>query len=363
MAAHEYECPACAGVMEFDASLQKLKCQFCDTVISVDEYKKMVSKKESESANHAPGGFHDQMTAEDADNAGFGEDKNVYLCQSCGGEIIADKTQGAATCPFCGNNVTFKEVFTKGRKPDYIIPFKLTKQQAKDKYREYAKSKKLVPKAFTNESHIDEIKGVYIPYWLFDASAQGHLDAECTKVRTWSDKDYAYTETSHYSVSRDGNESFTMVPVDGSSHMPDELTEAIEPFNKEGLVAYDEAYLAGYVANQYDVSEAECAKRARQRITNSFSSDMRASVSGYSSVHVVNNTINIDEKKVNYALYPVWLLNTTYKGQRYLFAMNGQTGKFIGDLPADEGLVKKYYFIYAGIAALAMIIFEMIFKI
>ncbi len=365
MATQEYECPACGGVMEFDAPTQKLKCLYCDTAISIEEYKKIVSKGNASSANEGAQASDnsDKLSDEEAETYGFGKDKNVYICKSCGGEIIADKTQGATQCPFCGNNVTFKEVFTNGRRPDFVIPFQLTKEQAKQKYKDYIKGKKLLPRTFSAENHIDEIKGVYIPYWLFDTNMHVALNCEATKVRTWSDSKYRYTEKSFYDVYREGDVPFVNVPVDGSSKMPDDLTESIEPFDANGLKKYDDAYFAGYIANQYDVDEQKSRPRARERMTNSAINEIKSSAQGYSTVTVRNQNIQASGEKIKYALYPVWLLSTTWNGQNFLFAMNGQTGKFVGNLPVDKGAAAKYFAISSVIFTAIFAILELIFRI
>lgn len=116
------------------------------------------------------------------------------------------------------------------------------------------KGKKLLPKIFKKENHIDEIKGVYVPFWLFDADADADIRYKATRVRTWSDSDYDYTETSYYSIGRSGDIGFDRVPVDGSSKMPDDLMESIEPFKFEDAVDFKTAYLAGYLADKYDVT-------------------------------------------------------------------------------------------------------------
>ena len=100
--------------MEFDTKEQKLKCQYCDTVMSLEEYHAVAEKAKD-----------NKISQETADQAGFDQEKSVYICESCGGEIVADKQTGATTCPFCGNHVVFKEIFEEGRMPDYVIPFQM----------------------------------------------------------------------------------------------------------------------------------------------------------------------------------------------------------------------------------------------
>lgn len=165
-----------------------------------------------------------------------------------------------------------------------------------------------------------------------------------TKVRAWSDSNYNYTETSFYAISRGGKIGFERVPVDGSTKMDDALMESIEPYDFTGAVDFQTAYLAGFLADKYDVDSEQSIERANERIKKSTENAFASTVQGYSTVIPESTSIRLQNGKAKYALYPVWLLNTTWNGQRYTFAMNGQTGKFVGDLPLDKGAYKKWLF-------------------
>ncbi|MCR4904111.1 MAG: hypothetical protein K6A23_14730 [Butyrivibrio sp.] len=355
MALQEYECPACGGYMEFDAALQKLKCPFCDTVISVDDYKSPHKEEEKKEDEKPSGGWTDKET----------EDMYVYTCQSCGGEIIGGKTLGSTACPFCNNNVVMKEKFEGDLRPDYIIPFKITKEQAKESYKNYLKDKKILPKVFSAENHIDEIKGLYVPYWLYDTTVNEDVTYSCTKVKTWSDRDYHYTDTSYYEVTRNGDERFEHIPVDASKEMPDDMMESLEPFNFTEAIPFNTGFLAGFLANRYDVEQAATQDRIKQRVSENINADIKETVKGYASVVEKSKNIDIKKMTTKYALYPVWLLATTWRDEHYLFAVNGQTGAFVGRLPVDKGLAFKYYLKWAGVCLViaALIIFFMISRL
>ena len=98
--------------------------------------------------------------------------------------------------------------FAGALRPDYVIPFKLDKKAAKAALMKHYGGKRLLPKVFKDQNHIDEVKGVYVPFWLFDADADAHVRYKATRVRSWSDSNYNYTETSHYAVIRGGNIGF-----------------------------------------------------------------------------------------------------------------------------------------------------------
>ena len=117
--------------------------------------------------------------------------------------------------------------------------------------------------------------------------------------------------------------------------------ESIEPFDVSQAVDFNTAYLAGYLAEKYDVSADESRTRANERVKQSAVDELSATVTGYQSVVPSGSAMQIQNGSCKYALYPVWLLNTTWKGKKYVFAMNGQTGKFVGDLPVDKNAVWK----------------------
>lgn len=344
----DYKCPCCGGAIEFNTTAQKMKCPYCDTEFEMEalrEYDQVLQ-------DDAP----DEMNWET--NAGCewqGEDENfvTYVCQSCAGEIICDKTTAATSCPYCGNPVVMAGNLSGTLKPDYIIPFKFDKNAAKNGYFNHIKGKKLLPKIFKDANHIDEIKGMYVPVWLFDAGADASIRYRATRVRHWSDSNYNYTETKYYAILRGGNIAFERVPVDGSEKMDDALMESIEPYNFNEAVDFQTAYMAGYLADKYDVTAEESIGRANQRIKTSTEQAFRSTVQGYTTVMAENSNIRLNNGKAKYALYPVWILNTTYEGKKYTFAMNGQTGKFVGDLPCDMGLFRKYLFTIGGIASAA----------
>ena len=338
---NEYKCPSCGGAIEFDSHSQKMKCPYCDTEFDLETLKKYDEQLSKEAEQK------DDISDWQTDPGkqwleGETDGMNVYTCKSCGGEIVSDENTGATSCPYCGNPVILTERFRGALRPDMVIPFKLDKKAAKEAYYKHIKGRPLLPKVFRRENHIDEIKGIYVPFWLFDADVAADARYKATKVRTWSDSDYDYTETSYYSVDRSGNMSFVSVPVDGSSRMPDDLMESIEPYKVADAVEFQTAYLSGYLADKYDVDAQQSTDRARERMKESAQDVLRDTVKGYASVIPENTNVRISGGDAKYALYPVWILNTTWRGKKYIFAMNGQTGRMTGDLPVDNGAYTRW---------------------
>ena len=349
----QYKCPCCGGAIGFDSHIQKMKCPYCDTEFEVEtlkDYDEDLNFECAEEMNWETDG--DNQWAE-----GEAEGINVYICNSCGGEIIGDDTLAATKCPFCDNPVVMKDKLSGALKPDYVIPFKLDKKAAKAGLLNHLKGKRLLPKIFKDENHIDEVKGIYVPFWLFDAEADADARYRATRVTSWSDPNFIYTKTSYYSVTRRGDMGFQRIPVDGSAKMADDLMESIEPFDFSEAVDFQTAYLAGYLADKYDVDADESIVRANQRVRTSAQEMLASTVVGYSSVIPQSINVRLKNGKAKYALYPVWILNTTYKDRKYTFAMNGQTGKFVGDLPLDKKAYWRWFLgVFGGIAVAAFAI-------
>ncbi len=345
----QQKCPCCGGAVEFDTGAQKLKCPYCDTEFDIDALNKTADLPDTD----------EESINWEKDNAQWeeGETENmvVYTCNSCGGEIVTDSTTGATACPFCGNPTVMTGHFSGDLKPDVVIPFKLDKKAAKEMYLRFISKKKLLPKVFKEQNHIDEIKGIYVPHWLFSGRADASADFSAKKVRHWADSNYNYTETKNYSIHRSGNMNFSYVPVDGSSKMDDTLMESIEPFHVDEYgVPFNPSYLAGFYADKYDVDLEASIPRANERIKNSAIEGLRGTIdAGYTTVSKINSNVNVASGSYKYALYPVWILNTTWQDKKYIFAMNGQTGKFVGDLPLDKKAFAKWTAIVgAGLSVL-----------
>lgn len=341
----EYKCPCCSGAIAFDSRLQKMKCPYCDTEFEMEA----LAAYDSELSQQTP----DDMQWESATTQTWQDEDGIrgYVCNSCGGEIIGDETTAATACPFCGNPVVMMDQFRGELKPDVVIPFQVTKEAAIAGLKRHYAGKRLLPKVFQDQNHLQEVQGIYVPVWLFDADADADLRFKATRVRTWSDSRYDYTQTNFYAVTRSGSLGFAQIPVDGSTKMDDALMESIEPYDFSKAVDFQTAYLAGYLADRYDVDAEASIQRANERVKRSAEDAFASTIQGYTTVTPDFSSVRLHNGKTRYALYPVWLLNTTWDGKTYTFAMNGQTGKMVGDLPMDKALFRKWFWGITGAVA------------
>ena len=353
-----YQCPACTGPLRFAGDSGKLKCDYCGSEYDTATIETLYADK---AAADAPSTTPAQWSVDEAGTAWSeteAEGLRAYSCPSCGAEIICDETTAATSCVYCGNPTIVPGQLGGNLRPDYVLPFLLEKDAAKQKLLEYYKKKKFLPKTFMEGNHIEEIKGIYAPFWLFNGEADADVRYSATRVKRRTSGNYEITTTEHFRVTRQGHVAFEKVPVDGSTKLPDAHMDAVEPYDYSALKPFSTAYLPGFLADKYDMDAAACVPRADERVRNSAAQALASTVVGYSSVKAEHTDIRLKHGKVKYALLPVWMLHTRWNGQNFLFAMNGQTGKLIGDLPVDK---KKYWlwffciFLPAAIVLLVLI--------
>lgn len=359
-----YQCPACNGPLQFDGSTGRLECEYCGSSFPVEEIEALYAEKDAKAARAMEAADEKREQAQSGsgegwDMSGMNDDwgtdadgMRMYSCPSCTAELICDETTAATSCPYCGNPTVVPGQFTGMLKPHYVLPFKLKKEDAIAALKKHYEGRPLLPGEFKDANHLEEIKGVYVPFWLFDGEAQGDMSFEGTKSRTYTSGDYEITETRHFDIYRQGSVAFERIPVDGSKKMPDDYMDSIEPFDYSALTDFSPAYLPGFLADKYDMTAEECSERADSRAESTVINSLQDTVKGYDSVAERSRNVNLQRGEVKYALLPVWLLTTKWRDENYLFAMNGQTGKFVGNLPVDKGKRWRIFGAVYGIAAL-----------
>ncbi len=342
-----HKCPGCGSPLRFEPETQMLVCDACGSHFdtgTVSEYDDATDGIDGE----------DESSWESYGGTPWSDgDVRVHICPSCGAEIVTEPTTAVTKCPYCDNVTVIEGSISGALRPDCVIPFRVSAEDAKRLMSEYCRKKPLLPRRFVEELHLEETQGLYIPFWLFDCSAEGRATYLAEKVRHWSDRNYNYTETTRYRVFRRGGMAFSKIPADGSRKADDTMMESIEPFDYSDLTEFGTGYLSGFVADKYDVSADESKVRADARVKRSIDAALLATVIGYSSVIPTGSSVKIRDGKVQYAMLPVWLLHYNYRGKRYTYAINGQTGRVVGKLPVSPGRAAAWFGgIYAAAAAL-----------
>ena len=320
------KCPHCGANISFNPKTNSFKCLYCGQETSLEEMQKY-------NISSAAAAKNEQTNEENVDNY---DEYITYTCQDCGAEIIADAQTTATFCVYCGNTAILKNKLSGKFSPSKIIPYKKEKEEAIEAFKSLAYKRPLVPKKFTEPKNIEKIRGIYIPFWFHNFEIEGDLNFSARSYDHWTVGNTDYTRTKIYNIERSGNAKFNSVPVDGSTRFDNALMNTIQPYDYNDLVPYNHAYLAGFLAERYDVEANETRKEVEKDVINDIKNLFLESAQGYSAKIIKTNTLATKDYSIEYVLLPVYMVNVKYAGKMYTFAMNGQTGEFIGNIPVDR---------------------------
>ncbi len=367
-----YKCPGCGSDMAFDSQTGSLRCASCGRTDNIDNMKKNAASDED-------GTFRYEMDEEDikAANSAYERDyadansgdepsrhstfheneAHEYHCNNCGAVLITEANTAATTCSFCGAGVVLSDRLTGNLAPAKVVPFTISKEEAQTAFKKWCRKGLLTPSDFMTADRIKNITGLYVPFWLYDMNGRGEAEATCTRVRTYSDANWVYTETKYYNVYRKVDLNYSRIPCDASRKMEDGMMDKLEPYQYNNLKDFNMPYLAGYIAEKYDFTDEDMLPRIKQRVGSYVDHYLSSTISGYSSVMYRRKDIFIRKKKAEYTLLPVWMVCYDYKKADHIFAMNGQTGKIVGKPPLSKA---KIFGWFAGITAGSFLLFQIL---
>jgi len=367
-----YKCPNCGADMAFDSQTGLLRCSSCGRT---DNIEKMASKtvdsddgtvtydrneEDTQAANSAFEKDYDDPSDTDAPSrhSTFGENEATeYHCKNCGAVLITDAQTTATTCSFCGAGVVLGDRLSGSLAPAKVIPFTISKEQAQEAFKKWCRKGLLTPSDFMTADRIKNITGLYVPFWLYDLNGRGEAEATCTRVRTYTNGDWIYTETKFYNVYRKVDLNYSRIPCDASKKMEDSMMDKIEPYQYSNLKDFNMPYLAGFIAEKYDFDDEQMLPRIKERVGSYVDNYIRSTINGYSSVNIHRKNINIIKKHTDYTLLPIWMVCYDYRQAEHNFAMNGQTGKIVGRPPISKAKMLAWF---TGISTGSLIIFRLL---
>ena len=322
MATVIYKCKNCGGPVKYSATLGKFNCEYCNTVYSEDEVKALTLLSEREDV------------VVDAVNGDYVE----YHCPSCGANIVTDETTVATNCYYCNNPIVMSGKLESSQMPTKVIPFRVDKKKALESFESWIKTKKFVPKSFFNDKQeIEEINGVYFPYWLYNTNVLVDIDREGSRTYTRTEGDYRVTYRKDFRIVRKGDIDVKNLPKLALAKSNKVLVESVYPFDFNNAINFDSSYLSGFVAEKKDIEKEALMNSIEDDVYKYSTKVVRDSMTG-ESVNVVNNDFTIGQGSFEYAMLPVWAIsyNDRDSNKHFFFSVNGQTGKVVGKLPIDN---------------------------
>jgi hypothetical protein len=254
-------------------------------------------------------------------------DVNIYTCNQCGGEVIVNNTEVSTYCVYCGNpTVVFNRV-AKQKRPEYILPFSISKEQAVANIRSTVNRGFFVPDEIKNFKP-DMVRGIYIPYWIVNAE---HHNAVFLKGDV---KDGKNVVTKYFE--RAGDCYFQRLPLDASRMLNDYTSEKLEPFDFAGLKNFDENYLAGFYSDMSDVSDGELTVAANRRADQMFRDEVMYELLAENKAVIDSAPYTEVKPDKVYVMLPAWFITLEYQGEPLTILVNGDTGKVVCTLPFNK---------------------------
>jgi len=307
------KCPHCAANLVYDATLNKAVCNFCGSEFDPSMLKLIFTFENRE---------EDEEIEDDT--------RQEITCNSCGATVITDENTSATFCYYCGSPALAGSRLRREFKPDYIIPFKLTREEAGEKFMQWGRENKYVPSDFMDPENIKKLTPLYVPFWLVDSKCHAQFFGTGTSYSSQR------SEKIVFSLEREVDFRLKRVPFVGSKKMNRILMEAVEPFDYSELVPYRDAYLPGFYAERYNLKPSDMAQNVMYRLENYARSSCDVMSSQYDEVRLKAGDIDVSDIRYSYALLPVWFLNYQKDGVYHGFAINGQTGEACGMLPYSK---------------------------
>lgn len=354
IAREKFHCPSCGADAHWNPAKQALVCPYCGTVApgKMDEAAGVIVE-------------HDLVTALRGiagDQRGWKADKTSVKCQSCQAISVLDPNIVGQRCAFCGSaQIVPYEQIKAPISPESLLPFKVSENQVRDLARQWYGSRWFAPGKLKSAAHTDTVKGIYLPYWTFDAEAHADWTAE---------SGYHYYETETYTDAEGKRQTrqvqrtrwvrtagsvdhfFDDELVPASRGVDAELLRKIEPFPTKELVPYDAVYLAGWVIEQYQIDLIAAAQDSREGMDGEMRGMCAAEVPGDT-----HRSLDVDThyhaQTFKHALFPVWLLVFNYGEKNYQVLVNGYTGAIAGKYP--KSFAKIFLFILVVLAIILLV--------
>ena len=323
-----YLCSACGANMQYDISSKSLKCAYCgntEEIIDEGEIKE----------------YSFYHIEEDEVNSKWNDEVTVVKCESCGAETVADKAATAIKCSYCGSSHVLDSKQTAGIRPEGVIPFSIDGYKAEELIGNWMKKRWMSPNDLKHLYQSDKLQAVYVPYWTYDANTYSSYHGRGGEVYYETETDdegeeHTVERVLWYSVSGIVDEFFDDILVNASNNYNQSLMNSIEPFNTQAIKSYNPQYLSGYLAERYQVGVKECFSFAKSKMEVSIESLAREQIlRRYDRAEISSINTNYSNVTYKHVLLPIWSAYYMYKGKKYQYIINGETGEVQGQAPTS----------------------------
>jgi hypothetical protein len=323
----KYACPACGAEAVWSPAKHALVCPYCNTVSPMELKTDTTAVKEND--------LLEALKSMPVEDTGWAEARKTVRCQSCGAISVFDPKHVAENCSFCGSPSLIAEDDIKAPiRPSSLMPFMVPDTKVRDDIRTWYGSHWFAPAKLGEKALTDTVKGLYLPYWTFDAQVHATWQAESGVFYYETDSKgnrQQYTRWNYCNGLLDHTFDDELVPASHGVHPG--LLFKIAPFpTTDKLVPYDPGYLSGWVVEQYQIDLKAAAQMGHQMMEQTMYNLCSRQVPGDTQRNLQVAT-DFAGQTYKHVLLPVWLLTYNYAGKTYQVAVNGYTGKITGEYP------------------------------
>lgn len=311
-----YKCPGCGGALEYDPLDERMHCAYCGSSYAPEEVSRMAVTEEEPAVSRAE---LDEARKKPMISM------NIAVCSSCGAELAVNDVEVSSFCPYCGNPTVVMDRVEERLAPDYVIPFKVSSQEAEAIIR--AKLSGFYVPSAIKHFEVERLRGIYIPFWLYDV----YFSADQRWRYSVSDGRNSKTYYAHFI----GECTYQKMTVDASKRFEDASSQRLEPYYMKDLQKFDAAYLSGFYSDRFDVGERESDRVALDRSWDLYDESMKLEVADLKA-SLESSKPRMKVLKKDYAFLPVWFLTFNHDKKKYTILVNGQTKKMVGAVPISK---------------------------
>jgi len=348
-----YPCGECGAQTQYDAATQGLKCSYCGHQQAIPAQGGAMAPREIPIAEGM------RMAAR-----GLGTPVKEIGCDECGANVAVEPQAQTVSCPFCrSERVLPREAAGNQIRPESVVPFRIDKAAANSAFGEWIGGLWFRPSDLKAMAKVQELGGVYIPFWTFDAQVYSQWSAEAgyyykeTEIDSeGNEREVTRTRWEHAHGHR--NDFFDDTVVCASRGLPESLVDRFQSWNTADLQPYEPRYLAGWTAESYAIDLPNAWTKGEQVMATTQQSRCGSDVPGDTHRYLqVQNTFSAVTFK--HVLLPVWIAAYRYGDKPYQFLVNGQTGEVVGVAPWSVWKILLFVLTIAAIIAAIVIVTQM----
>ena len=333
MAEKTFPCKQCGASLQFKAGTNALTCPYCgaENEITVDRSIKIEEQD-----------FREYLQNAEADAPTV--DRIVVKCQGCGAETTFDENIVSSACAFCGTDIVAQQHSVKKLKPESLLPFNIDQDNSVSLFKTWLSSRWFMPNKVKKFARRGGLKGIYSPYWTYDAATTTHYTGErgeyyyVTETYTMIEngkevtKEREVRKTKWYPASGTVQTDFDDVVVVGSTNVPKKLSDRLVPWDLENLVPYTEDYLSGFLVESYTVDVKNGFEDAKKKMEPKIIAAIYEDIGG-DEQRIDSMNTHYDDITFKHLLLPLWLGAYRFGDKVFQYIVNARTGEVQGERP------------------------------